>query len=140
MECQRPQRLRFPVITVQRGQSVLRSKTSFSTPPWRSKVEGRGFYPTESGVAVDQGTCLKRGGKDMKYDRDALIVGSSTLLAGFLVGMAVGMLVTPYSGVRMRRRLRFLSEDWLESIMENLDEVVVRGQRVIASGFQKLAI
>jgi gas vesicle protein len=76
----------------------------------------------------------------MKYDRDSLILGSSTLLAGMLLGMAVGMLLTPYSGARMRRRLRFLSEDWLESIIENLDEVVVRGQRVIASGFQKLAI
>jgi hypothetical protein len=76
----------------------------------------------------------------MKYDRDSLILGSSTLLAGFLLGMAVGMLLTPYSGARMRRRLRFLSEDWLESLMENLDDVVVRGQRVIASGFQKLPI
>lgn len=76
----------------------------------------------------------------MKYDRDSLILGSSTLLAGVLLGMAVGMLLTPYSGARMRRRLRFLLEDWLESIMENLDEAVVRGQRVIASGFQKLAI
>jgi gas vesicle protein len=76
----------------------------------------------------------------MKYDRDSLILGSSTLLAGVLLGMAVGMLLTPYSGARMRRRLRFLSEDWFESIMENLDEVVVRGQRAIASGVQKLAI
>jgi hypothetical protein len=75
----------------------------------------------------------------MKYNRDSLILGSSTLLAGFLLGMAVGMLLTPYSGARMRRRLRFLSEDWLESLMENLDDVAVRGQRVIASGFQKLA-
>lgn len=74
----------------------------------------------------------------MKYDRDSLILGSSTLLAGVLLGMAVGMLLTPYSGARMRRRLRFLLEDWLESITENLDDVVVRGQRVIASGFQKL--
>ena len=76
----------------------------------------------------------------MKYDRDSLILGSSTLLAGVLLGMAVGILLTPYSGARMRRRLRFLLEDWLEGIMENLDEVIVRGQRVIASGFQKLAI
>lgn len=74
----------------------------------------------------------------MKYDRDSLILGSSTLLAGVLLGMAVGMLLTPYSGARMRRRLRFLLEDWLESITENLDDVVVRTQRVIASGFQKL--
>jgi gas vesicle protein len=76
----------------------------------------------------------------MRYDRDSLILGSSTLLAGVLLGMAVGMLLTPYSGARMRRRLRFLLEDWLESITENLDDVVVRGQRVIASGFQKLPI
>lgn len=76
----------------------------------------------------------------MKYDRDSLILGSSTLLAGVLLGIAVGMLLTPYSGARMRRRLRFLLEDWLESITEDLDEAVVRGQRVIASGFQKLPI
>lgn len=76
----------------------------------------------------------------MKYDRDSLILGSSTLLAGVLLGMAVGILLTPYSGARMRRRLRFLLEDWLEGIIENLDEVIVRGQCVIASGFQKLTI
>ena len=76
----------------------------------------------------------------MKYDRDSLILGSSTLLAGVLLGIAVGMLLTPYSGARMRRRLRFLLEDWLESITENFDDVVVRGQRVIASGFEKLPI
>ena len=76
----------------------------------------------------------------MKYDRGSLILGSSTLVAGVLLGMAAGMLLTPYSGARMRRRLRFLLEDWLESMTENLDDVVVRSQRVIASGFPKLPI
>jgi gas vesicle protein len=76
----------------------------------------------------------------MKYHRDSLIMGSSTLVGGLLLGVALGMLLTPYSGARLRRRLRFLSEDWLEGIMENLDDVVVRGQRVIASGLQKLTV
>ena len=76
----------------------------------------------------------------MRYDRDSLILGSSTLLAGVLLGMAVGMLLTPYSGARMRRRLRFLLEDWLESTRENLSDAVVRGQRAVASGLHRLAM
>ncbi len=76
----------------------------------------------------------------MKYDRDSLILGSTTLLAGVLLGMTVGMLLTPYSGARMRRRLTFLLEDWLESLTEGFDDVVIRGQRVIASGFKNLAV
>lgn len=76
----------------------------------------------------------------MKYDRDSLVLGISTLLAGVLVGMAAGTLLTPYSGARMRRRLTFLLDDWLENLRENLDDVVVRGQHALSSGFQKLAI
>jgi hypothetical protein len=75
----------------------------------------------------------------MKYDRDSLILSSSTLFGGFLLGAALGMLFTPYSGTRMRRRVRFIAEDWFEGVLESLDDVVALGQRVKASGFQKLA-
>jgi gas vesicle protein len=74
----------------------------------------------------------------MMYHRDGLVLGSSTLLAGLLVGLATRMLFAPYSGVRTRRRLKGLAEDWLEGTAEMLDDVVVRGRRLLAS-FRKYA-
>jgi gas vesicle protein len=75
----------------------------------------------------------------MKYTKDSLVLGSSVLIVGLVIGVGMGMLLAPYSGARIRRRLRGVAEDWLEDTVERLDDLVVQGQQLIASGFRKVS-
>jgi len=66
----------------------------------------------------------------MNYDTRSIVLGSSTFMAGFLLGLGSGILLAPQSGARTRRHLRTLAEDLAEDAKDALEELMERGKRL----------
>ena len=66
------------------------------------------------------------------------LISGSFLIAGIFLGMTMGMLAAPQSGIRTRRKLKRMIDDvgdrvddWTEETKEAVGEMVTRGKDVI---------
>jgi gas vesicle protein len=67
------------------------------------------------------------------------VTGGLMFLTGMIVGTGVGVLFAPASGVRTRRRLRAMAEDFGEEISDmaadarsKVDHVIERGRHLVS--------
>lgn len=67
----------------------------------------------------------------MNYDTRSIVLGSSAFLAGFLLGLGMGILLAPQSGARTRRHLRTIAEDLVEDAKDAFEDVMERGRRLV---------
>lgn len=66
------------------------------------------------------------------------LISGSFLMAGLLLGMAMGLLSAPQSGFRTRRKLKRMVDDfgdqvgeWSEQTKDTMDEMVKKGKSLM---------